>query len=68
MLEVNRFVVGNLPKQKLKGMVLADVRKGGCSQWVMEMSEIAIDNAFRLKETKISDEKRKILNEDVFEF
>ena len=68
MLEINRFVVGNLPKQKLKGMVLADVRRYGESKWVAEMSEIAIDNAFRLKETKISDEKRKILDEDVFEF
>lgn len=67
MLEINRFVVGNLPKQKLKGMVLADVRKDGCSKWVLEISEIGIDNAFALKETKISDEKRKILDED-FEF
>ena len=63
--EYLKFVVANMQREKLKRMIGYDARQDGCSRWEIEMLDIAIDNAFNIKNTTRVSPDDDPLQEDV---
>ena len=49
--EYNRKMVGFMQREKIKRMIAWDARQDGCSRLEMNWFDIAIDNAFNIKNT-----------------
>ncbi len=65
--EYNRFVLANMERDKVKRMLAWDARRDGCSEWMIKLLDIAVDNGFALRNHKErSDLEREILEEDLF--
>ena len=49
--EYNRQMVEFMQREKIKRMIAWDARQDGCSRLEMNIFDIAIDNAFNIKNT-----------------
>ena len=66
MAEFNKFMIYNLSRQQLKGLILGSARREGCTSWQGKMFERAIDNKFALDSSKTLDQiQREAINEDL---
>ena len=64
--EFNKFMINNLSRHQLRGLILGGARREGCCSWQLKAFEIAIDNKFNLEQSKNLEQlQRDVLNEDL---